>query len=108
MIKKINIEIAGIVTQLIVDSDFYQEVNVSYYNYRSDRSAEYILHVNLVDKIFNYNNDNREYDLQNNYQNYFDKFRLFIQDSRMMIICEMYSGYMDLQKKEGEVEEKKK
>lgn len=84
----INIKIADISTRLILEEGFCQKVESACRQFKSDKPAEYTLRVNIVDDIPQDNCYSKE---------------LSVQDDRLMIMSNEYSGYMDLRKMEGEL-----
>ena len=73
----------------MLDDWFSHQVDAIYHRFASDKPAEYILQVNIVDDI----SQNRPYSPE-----------IAIQDNRLMMTSEEFSGYMDMRKKEGEVD----
>lgn len=89
MTKQVNIKIANISICLILDDWFSHQVEALYHRFRSDKPAEYILRVNIIDDI----PQNRPYSPE-----------VSLRDNRLMITSEEFSGYMDLRRNEGEVD----
>jgi len=88
-VTNLDIKIADISTRLILKERFCQKVKSACHQFKSYEPAEYILRVNIVDNIIQDNVYSEE---------------LFVQDNRLMIMSNEYSGYMDLRKKEGQVD----
>ena len=84
----LNIKIADISVSLILEEGFCREVESAVRQFKSEKCAEYILLANIVDDI---RRDNCYSD------------ELSVQDNRLVINSNEYSGYMDLRKMEGQV-----
>ena len=85
----LNIEIADISMRLMLEEGFCQEVESVARWFRSDRPAEYTLRASIVENIPQDNAYNEE---------------LFVQDNRLIINSNEYSGYMDLRTMQGQVD----
>jgi hypothetical protein len=88
-VTALNIEIADISMRLILQEGFCQEVDSAARWFKSEKCAEYTLRANIVESIA----QDKAYSEE-----------LFVQDNRLMINCNEYSGYMDLGKMQGHVD----
>jgi hypothetical protein len=88
-VTTLNIEIAGISTRLVLEEGFCRKVESAARLFKSEKCAEYTLRVNIVEDI----PQDKTYSEE-----------LFVQDNRLMINSNEYSGYMDLTKMQGQVD----